>query len=479
MNFSYLHNPCMYNRLLNFLLNAKDASDPERRIQGRYFIASTFIFFLLSLVAIPYFFIVAPEEAKAHPEVAFSNGFFMLLIISTLFIYKKWGGRIILVNVMTALGYTSNYQTYTMNGGIWSVDLVWGLIISAWVFLVADRWSGTVWMIITAATYWLMYAGESSGEHDFLGAVIKHGPEYIISNWVLAALFLLVIIYLYDNSKKKFLTELRTSKSEVELQKRELEMQKEDIVASINYAKKIQLAVLPHEEIITRGIPLSFFLYKPRDIVSGDFYWFHEIDRDNYILVCADCTGHGVPGAFMTVIGSNLLTQIVKENKITSPSQILNQLDERINETLKQDHARYSEVQDGMDLSIIRVNKSKREFTYTSAKRTAFFIRNNQITELKGSKFSIGGMRSGTKTFEEIVVQYQDDDLLYMFTDGYIDQFGGPDNKKFMIKRFRELVLQTCKLSMPEQKRKLNDTITSWIGSNEQTDDILVVGIRF
>jgi serine phosphatase RsbU (regulator of sigma subunit) len=284
---------------------------------------------------------------------------------------------------------------------------------------------------------------------------------------------------MYDAAKRKFLNALRESKSEIEIQKKELESQKEDIIASIQYAKKIQQAVLPHEEIVSRGIPLSFFLYKPRDIVSGDFYWFHELDRDNYILAVADCTGHGVPGAFMTVIGSNLLTQIVKDNGITSPANILAQLDLRINETLKQDHARYSEVQDGMDLSIIHVNKGKREFIYTSAKRTAFLLRNGSIQELKGSKFSIGGMRSGTKTFEEITVQYQDDDLLYLFTDGYIDQFGGPENKKFMIKRFRELVQKISKLPMPDQKQQLNSTIQDWIRTNEQTDDILVCGIRF
>ncbi len=469
----------MINRFVAHFLNPKDALDPEKKMQGRYFILSTFLFFLLTFIAVPYYVFLVPAQLADNQGIFWSNIAFSAAIFSLLYVYKKWGLRILLVNVMTVMGYTSNYQTYLFGGGLWSTDLLWGIVISAWVFLVADRWSGTIWIGITIITFIGMHYAMENSDHDFLADATQLGTYYPLFNYVLGAGFILLIIWMYDSSKRKFLTELRTSKAEVDIQKKELESQKEDIVASINYAKKIQLAVLPHEEIVTRGIPLSFFLYQPRDIVSGDFYWYHEIDRDSYILAVADCTGHGVPGAFMTVIGSNILTQVVKENNITSPAQILLQLDQRINETLKQDHARYSEVQDGMDLSLIRVNKSKREFIYTSAKRTAFFVRNNAITELKGSKFSIGGMRSGTKSFEEITIQYQDDDLLYMFTDGYIDQFGGPDNKKFMIKRFRELMLSVNRLPMPEQKLKLTDTITSWIGSNEQTDDILVCGIRF
>lgn len=476
--FSYLHHAPM-KRIVTYFINPKDAVDPEKEMQARYFIISTLIFFFFTLTSVPYFLLIDTASVREQPEIVFANFCFVLITGGILFVYKRFGGRVLLVNIITLMGYSSNYGTYQTTGGIWASDLVWGLIISAWVFLVANRFSGTIWMMLTMITYCYFYYAELNHEKDFLSDATKMTAAYPFMNYMMAAVFLILIIYFYDASKKKFVRALRLAKSEVETQKKALELQQEDIVASINYAKKIQMAVLPHEEIVTRGIPLSFFLYMPRDIVSGDFYWYHEIDRDNYILVVADCTGHGVPGAFMTVIGSNLLTQIVKENNITSPSQILLQLDQRINETLKQDHARYSEVQDGMDLSIVRVNKSKREFVYTSAKRTAYFIRNNAISELKGSKFSIGGMRSGTKTFEEIVMQYDTDDLLYMFTDGYIDQFGGPDNKKFMIKRFRELVLRINKLPMPDQQRKLNETITSWIGSNEQTDDILVCGIRF
>jgi serine phosphatase RsbU (regulator of sigma subunit) len=468
----------MLKRFTERFIYHKDKNDPDAHMQGRYFVWSNMAMFLVCLSVIPYYF-AAPEVFSENPTALYANIFFLFLIGCIVLIYSKWGGRILWVNLTILLGVGAIDDIYHKTGGIWSSDNIWAITMAAWAFLVAGRTTGLIWMFVALVQIVFLFVAAKLEWHDFKTDLLHFPADMPFFNYLLTIFFLLAVVWLYDYAKKIFVNQLRQSSSEIEQQKKILELQKEDIVASINYAKKIQQAVLPHDEIVARGIPLSFFLYKPRDIVSGDFYWFHELDRDSYVLAIADCTGHGVPGAFMTVIGSNLLAQIVKENNITMPSQILSQLDQRVNETLKQDHARYSEVQDGMDLSLIRVNKAKRELIYTSAKRTALFIRNGGIQELKGSKLSIGGMRSGTKTFDEITIQYQDDDLLYLFTDGYIDQFGGPDNKKFMIKRFRELILSANKLPIPDQKKMLDDTITNWIGTNEQTDDILVCGIRF
>lgn len=272
---------------------------------------------------------------------------------------------------------------------------------------------------------------------------------------------------------------IQMQSASIESKTKELETKNKDITDSINYAKRIQYAVLPLEESIYRSIPLCFIVYKPRDIVSGDFFWFHEIDRDNYIIVCADCTGHGVPGALMTVIGSNLLNQIILETKIHSPSQILKELDARISATLKQQKLKDDVIHDGMDLALLKVNKSKSEFTYTSAKRPAIFVRDKQLSEFKGSKHTLGGFRSEEKVFDEITKTYQEDDVIYLFTDGYIDQFGGPENKKFMIRRFRDLLVSIHSKPIAEQKQKIESAISDWIGTNDQTDDIAVIGIRF
>jgi serine phosphatase RsbU (regulator of sigma subunit) len=257
-----------------------------------------------------------------------------------------------------------------------------------------------------------------------------------------------------------------------------LETQKQEILSSIAYAQRIQAAILPNENSITDCIPHSFILYKPKDIVSGDFFWFSNLDKNSYIIVAADCTGHGVPGAIMTVIGSTLLHQIVIENKITQPSEILVELDKRITLTLKQEKQNQTLIRDGMDLSLLKVDKTKKEIIYANAKRPAIFIRNNEIKEFRASKFTIDGLESSEKIFDEVKINFIEGDIIYLFTDGCTDQFGGKNNKKFMIKRFREFLMNYHALPMLEQKASLNNIIESWTGNNEQTDDILIIGVK-
>lgn len=300
-------------------------------------------------------------------------------------------------------------------------------------------------------------------------------PDTIIVPFVL----IVVVVWMFIKAQTTAEQEIQMQRKKLEESHLEIENKNKDITDSINYAKRIQHAVLPPEETIFRSIPLSFIFYKPKDIVSGDFFWFHEINSDEYILVCGDCTGHGVPGAFMTVIGSNLLNQTVIDNKIFQPSQILQELDRQINFTLKQEKDTTISVQDGMDLTLIKVNKAKKELVITSAKRPVVFIRNKELTEIKASKFSLGGMRTGEKIFQEKTIQYQEDDILYLFTDGYPDQFGGEKAKKFSTKRLKELFLKIHRLPVTDQRNKLAEETSIWQGNLEQIDDILVMGIKF
>ena len=468
-----------WNRSVDKLIYPKDREDAEAYMKAKFFVGSTIIFVWLCILSIPYFLLVNPEEVAKHPELFYSSIVGTAIISIILFIYKKFGGRVIIVNIIMLFGIGGNPGIYAYNGGIFSPDNIWGIVMSAWVFLVASRSSGYLWMTISIAILTFFYYAEATGQRDFFGDLAHMKGDYFFFNWFLAGIFLLIIISLYESSKKKFVTDLKASKEEIEVKKKELEVQKADITASINYAKRIQYAVLPQEDTIYRSIPLSFILYKPKDIVSGDFFWFHEIDRDNYLIVCADCTGHGVPGAMMTVIGSSLLNQTVIDNKATKPSQIMLILDNLINVTLKQQKEHENLVQDGMDLSLLRVDKAKKEFIYTSAKRPAVFIRNKQVQDFKGSKQTLGGMITGCKVFEEIKMSYQEDDIIYFFTDGYTDQFGGPKGKKFSSKQLKELLFSIHRLPMNEQKNRLESTIENWKGNLEQVDDILVMGIRF
>jgi hypothetical protein len=291
--------------------------------------------------------------------------------------------------------------------------------------------------------------------------------------------FYLIIVFVRTNTVAQIQIKEKTA---------EINLKNKEITDSINYAKRIQKAVLPIDNVIEKALPNSFVLFKPKDIVSGDFYWFHQLDENSSIIICADCTGHGVPGAFMTVVGCNLLNNIIIENKVHQPKDILKTLDEHISSTLKQDQQTGHYVPDGMDLTLLKINKIENEFILCSAKRPTLVYQNGKLEEIRGNKFSLGGIRSDIKSFEEIIFPYKKGDAVYLYTDGYVDQFGGPANKKFMTKRFKETVSQLLTKPIAEQKVILDIKIENWknwvdqqrvINEYEQTDDIQVIGIQF
>ena len=261
----------------------------------------------------------------------------------------------------------------------------------------------------------------------------------------------------------------------------QIEEKNTSITDSINYAKRIQTAILPSLENMQKFLPEVFVLYKPKDIVSGDFYWFTE-KNGNSILAVADSTGHGVPGAFMSMIGNDLLTQIIIEKGITQPDQILTQLHEGVKNALKQDN-KQSEAKDGMDIAIVKCRSvnGKTELEYSGALRPFWLIKKdqNEITEIKPDKHSIGGSYSNDqRVFTNHSMSLSSGDSFYMTTDGYADQFGGDTGKKMMTKNMKELILNIQSSSMAEQKNILEKTFTEWQKNREPIDDVLVIGVR-
>ncbi|MBA2612525.1 MAG: SpoIIE family protein phosphatase [Bacteroidetes bacterium] len=377
---------------------------------------------------------------------------------------------------------TQNFTHFIINNGkIELQGLLFFLLIILFGFLMVNRTCGFSLLVMVIVMYFIgMYNTHTAYALFSVPAKYADPVNEQITSFLTVIPLLLnsFLVSQFVKAKQKAEQQIKEQKVKLESAYEEMTAQKHDIVSSINYAQKIQFAVLPREENIYRSIPSSFILYKPRDIVSGDFFWFHEIDANNYIIVCADCTGHGVPGAFMTVIGTSLLNQIVIENKTQSPAKILFELDHKITTTLKQEKEKTITVQDGMDLSLLSVNKLKKEVIITSAKRPVAFIRDKELQEFKGSKFSLGGMVIGEKVFEEIKIDYKEDDILYFYTDGYTDQFGGAKGKKFSSKRLREAFLEIHTLPITEQKQKLDSIMNTWRGKLEQVDDILVMGIK-
>ena len=261
--------------------------------------------------------------------------------------------------------------------------------------------------------------------------------------------------------------------AEVVKQKEVIEMKNKDITDSINYAKRIQDAILPTTASFKALFPDSFFLFKPKDIVSGDFYWLSEIN-DRVFIAAADCTGHGVPGAMVSVVCSNALNRAVKEFEITEPGKILDKVRELVLETFAKSQA---DVKDGMDISLACFDPHTKQVQWSGANNSFWYVRGDELNEIVADKQPIG-KADNPRPFTTHTITAQKGDSIYLYTDGYADQFGGPQGKKFMKKRFKELLVNLRNISMKEQWKAIDRTIVEWQGPGEQIDDILVIGIK-
>jgi len=261
-------------------------------------------------------------------------------------------------------------------------------------------------------------------------------------------------------------------------QKEELEEKNKDITDSINYAKRIQQALLPPLRVMKQLFPEAYILFHPRDIVSGDFYWFTEKDGKR-LIAAVDCTGHGVPGAFMSMIGNSFLNEIVNERGITMPSLILGELRKLVITSLKQDEAEGAS-NDGMDISLLSFEKNGEtiKVEWAGANNPLWLIREGRCLEWKPDKHPISYFRGEAKPFTNHTLEVREGDTLYLFTDGFADQFGGPKGKKFKYKQLQETLLSMQQETMSRQKEILRQTLVDWRGSLEQVDDVLVVGVR-
>jgi len=269
--------------------------------------------------------------------------------------------------------------------------------------------------------------------------------------------------------------EIESQRDEIEAQRDLLFNQKKEITDSIGYAQRIQAAILPHKDYLDRVIPEYFVLFKPRDIVSGDFYWIKELDS-SIIIVAADCTGHGVPGAFMSMLGITLLNELFVDGKSNSPGEILGELRTKVKAMLVQE-GNIRDQKDGMDMAIALINKEKKELQFAGAYNPLYLIRQGELIELKGDKQPIGIHWEETE-FSNQLVELKDNDSVYVFSDGYVDQYGGDHRKKFKTHKFKEMLLSVQSEPMEKQKQLIEETFELWRGNMEQIDDVCVVGVR-
>ncbi len=269
-----------------------------------------------------------------------------------------------------------------------------------------------------------------------------------------------------------FTAKLRKQKEESEVQKEQLNLLYRDLTDSINYAQRLQNTILPNIGSVRQIFNKSFVFYVPKAVVSGDFYWFKNIGGKK-LFAAADCTGHGVPGAFMSLVGHNFLNHVTKV--FLDPAQVLNNVNRLGTEVLRNNN---TGVRDGMDIALCAIDEKDLILEYCGANIPTYVVRNNEIIELSPTKRSIGTFGEKGDSFETLKFQLEINDMVYACSDGYADQFGEENNKKFMRKRFKEMLISISNMEIDSQEKTLHETFNAWKGSMEQTDDLLVIGIR-
>jgi Serine phosphatase RsbU, regulator of sigma subunit len=318
-------------------------------------------------------------------------------------------------------------------------------------------------------------------------AVAKNQTLIIYSGlggMVLLIALALVMLNGYRN-KQRANDRLENQNREIGAQRDQIRKQNENITKSINYAQGIQKALLPPQETLMGFLEEAFIYFRPRDLVSGDYYWFspiitgddhYEPGKGKFAIAAIDCTGHGVPGAFLSMIGYNLLNEIIRAN-IHTPSLILQKLNQEIRRALRQDE---TDNRDGMDMALCVVDLDNKVLEYAGAKNPLVYIKNGEMVRLKGDKEPVGGFHTDQiRTYTNHVIPIDTPTSFYLFSDGYADQFGGPDGRKIMLKGFQNILLENHQKPMDDQKEILKSHFVSWIGSDyKQVDDVLVMGFK-
>lgn len=278
--------------------------------------------------------------------------------------------------------------------------------------------------------------------------------------------------------EKKILEEKVAERTQEVVEKnKELASKNKDITDSIRYAQRIQRAILPPDEMVKQALPNSFVFFRPKDIVSGDFYWVSQ-SNGTVLFSAVDCTGHGVPGAFMSIIGHNSLDKIVKELGMVKPADILDELNQSVSVTLRQ-KSETGTVKDGMDLALVAINAEEKKLHYAGAHNPLYIFRNGELLETKADKFAIGSFIRGEKRkFTSHEFDIVEGDMVYIFSDGFPDQFGGEKGKKYKYRPFKEFLLSIHEKPMEEQLNLLEAEFVRWLGRLEQIDDVIIMGVR-
>jgi serine phosphatase RsbU (regulator of sigma subunit) len=314
-----------------------------------------------------------------------------------------------------------------------------------------------------------------NGYHVYSVNPVHRFYIYVILVVIIALSFVIVLVKRLSIIRK-LLKEKEQSLGLIAEQKIALETREKSITDSLIYAQRIQEAMLPSEDYFRNHFPSSFIFFKPKDIVSGDFYWIGEKGEKIFVVV-ADCTGHGVSGALMSMIGMEIIEKAITENNTEVPSGILAALNTGLEKTFSRKKNIGTIIRDGMDVGLCSIDKKRRKIIFSGAFIPLYLLRNNSLTQINSDKIIIG-MNPDRIPYTDHEVDILEDDMLYLFSDGYVDQFGGKDNKKFMYRRLKYLLLNIHRFDVKDQKSILDENIRTWMGTNSQVDDMMIIGFK-
>jgi serine phosphatase RsbU (regulator of sigma subunit) len=408
-----------------------------------------------------------------------------LIVLITLLSYKK-------LNIpIEILGFIPVLLISVQNAYMWSVMDVAQftkhtfayitLFIGSGMFVLYKIYYSTIIMVVSIIANIIFLKINSPLTLD----------EMMVNGGLLTFSVAMFSVYLirtrYNLTKKEIIARLalKSTNEELSFKNELIEEKNKEIIDSINYAKRIQQALIIPEEALKKQVPSSFVYFQPKDIVSGDFYWITElsttkIDEENEKLVvfcAADCTGHGVPGAFMSLIGIKILNQSIKEKSVNSPAEALDFLNAQVFETVNKHSDESNVVRDGMDAVLFAVNFNKLTLSFAGANNPIWIVRNKELIEIKGDKQPIGSYIN-QNNFTNVEFQLQKHDVIYASTDGYADQFGGSEGKKMKTKILKEKLVECAELPIEDQKEFLKTFFNQWKGDLEQLDDVCIIGVK-
>jgi phosphoserine phosphatase RsbU/P len=377
---------------------------------------------------------------------------FLLISLQNAYTYSIIGNDVI-------LGHSLNFMALLIGGAMF---ILW-------------HWTYSVMVIAVSALATAFFLS--------LNPALETDQFFVKGGLLLIAVAIFMIILIkarYDLTVKEIRARLalKASNRQLEEQKAIVESKNEKITDSIQYAKRIQDSILGHQSRIDTWFGDAFVFFRPKDILSGDFYWFYENPEDKIrIVIAADCTGHGVPASMMTVLGNSILNEIVVQRRVYEPDAILHELDLRIIETFNNENAGGHKINDGMDVSILCFDAGG--VSFAAAKNPLLIVTGNTPLVVPGSKFPAGSTQyKQKKVFEKHRINTPPHTRLYIYTDGFQDQFGGDKNQKYLSSRLRDLLLKTSTLPMADQRSILDKEFLDWKGNSRQTDDILIIGIE-